>query len=99
EPRLRASGAAVAPEAWHAQLQAILRWTAGDGASWSRLHELDMPVLVGNGVRDVMVDSANAFAMAQRLPHATTVLYSDSGHGFLFQHPDEFGRVVLDFLR
>jgi hypothetical protein len=23
----------------------------------------------------------------------------DAGHGILFQHPDEFGKDVLDFLR
>jgi pimeloyl-ACP methyl ester carboxylesterase len=99
EPRLRTPGAEVGPEAWRNQLRAIVRWTNGVGSAWPRLHELDLPVLVANGAHDVMVDSANTFAMAQRLRHATTVLYSDSGHGFLFQHPEEFGHVVLDFLR
>lgn len=41
----------------------------------------------------------DSFAMARRLRDSVTVLYGDSGHGFLFQHPDEFGRQVLDFLR
>lgn len=56
-------------------------------------------VLVANGAHDVTVDASNSFAMAQRLSNATTVLYSDSGHGLLFQHPDEFARIMLDFLR
>jgi pimeloyl-ACP methyl ester carboxylesterase len=99
EPRLRASGATVEPQAWRNQLLAILRWTDGAGSAWPRLQELELPVLVANGAHDVMVDSANTFAMAQRLRTATTVLYSDSGHGFLFQHPEAFGRVVLDFLQ
>jgi pimeloyl-ACP methyl ester carboxylesterase len=97
--RLSRSKATVTPEAWHNQLQAIARWTKGDGSAWARLDELEMPVLVANGAHDVMIDSSNSFAMAKRLKHATTVLYSDAGHGFHFQHPDEFGRVVLDFLR
>jgi pimeloyl-ACP methyl ester carboxylesterase len=97
-PRLGASKAEVSAEAWGNQLQAILRWGSGEGSAWSRLEELRMPVLVANGAHDVMVDPGNSFAMGQRLPNATTVFYSDSGHAFLFQHPDEFGRTVLDFL-
>jgi pimeloyl-ACP methyl ester carboxylesterase len=95
--RIRAR-AEVGPEAWRNQLRAIMSWTEGAGSAWPRLRELELPVLVANGAHDVMVDAANTFAMAQRLRHATMVLYSDSGHGFLFQHPEEFGRVVIDFL-
>ena len=99
EPRLGASKAFVAPEAWRNQMRAILRWGSGEGSAYSRLRELEMPVLVANGAHDVMVDALNSFAMAQRLKHGTTVLYSDAGHGFLFQFPEKFGRVVLEFLR
>jgi pimeloyl-ACP methyl ester carboxylesterase len=99
EPRLRASHAVVTPEAWRNQLRAIERWCAGERTAWPRLGELEMPVLVANGAHDVMIDARDSFAMSQRLEHGTTVLYSDAGHGFLFQHPLEFGRVVLDFLR
>ncbi|MGI5138101.1 alpha/beta fold hydrolase [Streptomyces sp. CA-106110] len=98
EPRLGISKADVPASAWGNQLKAILRWGSGDGSAWSRLEELTIPVLVANGAHDVMVDSGDSFAMATRLTDATTVIYSDSGHAFLFQHPDEFGRVVLDFL-
>jgi pimeloyl-ACP methyl ester carboxylesterase len=99
EPRLSKSHAHVSAEAWGNQLQAIQRWGSGEKSAWSRLEELTMPVLVANGAHDVMVDSGDSFAMAQRLSNATTVFYSDSGHGFLFQHPEEFGQIVLNFLR
>ncbi|MFI5606967.1 alpha/beta fold hydrolase [Amycolatopsis sp. NPDC051903] len=98
EPRLNESKADVSAEAWGNQLRAILRWGSGEGAAWPRLRELEIPVLVANGAHDVMVPSVNSFAMAQRLTDATTVFNSDAGHAFLFQHPDEFARVVLDFL-
>jgi pimeloyl-ACP methyl ester carboxylesterase len=45
-----------------------------------------------------MVDAYASYAMSQRLPHAKVVLYSDAGHGFLFQHAADFGREVLEFL-
>ncbi|MFJ9154968.1 alpha/beta fold hydrolase [Streptomyces sp. NPDC102270] len=98
ETRLQHSKADVPPERWTHQLQAIQRWSSGTGSAWSRLEELKLPVLVANGSHDVMVDSGNSFAMAQKLPTARTVFYSGAGHAFLFQYPDEFGGVVLDFL-
>lgn len=54
---------------------------------------------MANGAHDVMVHAMNSFAMVQRVRDSILVLYGDSGHGFLFQHYDEFGRQVLDFLR
>lgn len=32
-------------------------------------------------------------------PNAILLIYGDAGHAFLFQHPHEFGRQVLDFLQ
>ncbi|MFJ9543826.1 alpha/beta fold hydrolase [Streptomyces sp. NPDC101225] len=98
EPRLSTSKAEVTAEAWGNQLAAIMRWGSGERSAWSRLEELKMPVLLANGAHDVMVDSGDSFAMARRMENATAVFYGDSGHGFLFQRPDEFARVVLDFL-
>jgi pimeloyl-ACP methyl ester carboxylesterase len=98
ETRLEKSKADVSAEQWSKQLQAIQRWAGGTGSAWSRLEELKLPVLVANGSHDVMVDSGNSFAMAQKLSNARTVFYSDAGHAFLFQFPEEFGEVVHDFL-
>jgi pimeloyl-ACP methyl ester carboxylesterase len=58
-----------------------------------------MPVLVANGTNDVMIDAYASFAMVRALPDAKLVLYSDAGHGFLFQHIEDFAREVLAFLR
>lgn len=98
ETRLEKSKADVPAEQWSKQLQAIQRYAGGTGSAWSRLEELKLPVLVANGSHDVMVDSGNSFAMAQKLPNARTVFYSGAGHAFLFQHPEEFGEVVHRFL-
>jgi pimeloyl-ACP methyl ester carboxylesterase len=94
DTRLAESHAVVAPDAVKAQLVAI-RSFAG---FWDRLAELTLPVLVANGAHDVMVAAYASYAMSQRLPNAKVVLYSDAGHGFLFQHSEEFGREVLRFL-
>ncbi len=98
EPRLSKSHADVSAEAWGRQLQAIMKWAGGDGSAWSRLEEITIPVLVANGAHDVMVDASDSFAMVQRMKNAKALFYGDAGHAFLFQHPDEFGRVTLEFL-
>jgi pimeloyl-ACP methyl ester carboxylesterase len=96
DTRLTESHAEVAPEVAAAQLAAIR--SLGTEV-WDRLAELTLPVLVANGAHDVMVPAFASYAMSQRLPDAKVILYSDAGHGFLFQHPDEFGHEVLRFLR
>ena len=94
--RLGGSHVEVAPEAVAAQSAAIGAFGTG---VWDRLGGLTLPVLVANGAHDVMVDAFASYAMSQRLPDAKVILYSDAGHAFLFQHADDFGREVLNFLR
>ena len=56
------------------------------------------PVLVSNGSNDVMLPTAQSFALYQNLSHAQLILYPDSGHGFLFQFPELFAEHVRIFL-
>jgi pimeloyl-ACP methyl ester carboxylesterase len=86
----------VSPSTVAAQLSVV---TSIGSSIWERLPELAMPVLVANGARDVMIDAYASFAMVRVLPDAKLVLYSDAGHGFLFQHVEDFAREVLAFLR
>jgi pimeloyl-ACP methyl ester carboxylesterase len=88
----------VAPEAIRAQLTAIGAWGAGKDSALSRLGEISQPVFVANGHFDRMIAAYNSYVMGQRLPDALVTLYPDSGHGFLFQHPNRFARDVLEFL-
>jgi pimeloyl-ACP methyl ester carboxylesterase len=82
-----------------AQLTAIVRWGASSGAEGAeRLRSIAQPVLVVNGKSDIMVPTINSYALFQQLPAARLLLYSDSGHGPLFQYPEEFVREGLQFL-
>lgn len=92
--RLEQSKAAVQDETYHGQLAAI----AAFGGYYDRLGELKLPVLVANGAHDVMINSYATYVMSQKLPDAKVVLYSDAGHGFLFQHIDDFVHEVERFL-
>lgn len=86
---------AVSADTMRAQLAVI----ASTGSSvWDRLGQITIPVLVANGAHDRMIDAYASYAMAGRLPNAKVILYSDAGHGFLFQHIDDFAGEVLRFL-
>jgi pimeloyl-ACP methyl ester carboxylesterase len=94
DTRLTQSKAAVSAEAFRGQLAAI----GGFKGYWHRQQELTMPVLVANGAHDVMIHAYATYAMSQRLPDAKVILYSDAGHGVLFQHPEDFAHEVNRFL-
>lgn len=80
-------------------MQAQLAIIASTGSSiWDRLGEVTIPTLVANGAHDRMIDAYATFAMVGRLPDAKAILYSDAGHGFLFQHVTDFCREVVEFL-
>jgi pimeloyl-ACP methyl ester carboxylesterase len=92
--RLDTSNATISAEAVKGQLTAIASFPGW----WERLDELTIPVFLANGTDDVMIDAFATYAAARRLTNARTVLWSDAGHGFLFQHVGEFVREVDWFL-
>jgi pimeloyl-ACP methyl ester carboxylesterase len=95
DTRLATTKSVVTEQALRAEGQVVAAFTGW----WDRVSELAMPVLVANGLHDVMIDSLESWAMTQRLANGKLVIYSDAGHGFLFQHAEDFGQEVLRFLR
>jgi pimeloyl-ACP methyl ester carboxylesterase len=75
-----------------------VNWTKGANAAKLRLRELTLPVLVANGIDDVMVPAENSFIIARGAPDAKLVLYPRSGHAFLFQYAEVFADEVERFL-
>jgi pimeloyl-ACP methyl ester carboxylesterase len=96
--RLSESGAALNAAGVQCQQTATDRWSANKDAAWDHLADLSLPVLVANGAQDVMIPAYQTYAMTQRLPRAKAIIYSDSGHAFLFQHHADFAIDVLEFL-
>jgi pimeloyl-ACP methyl ester carboxylesterase len=85
-------------ESANRQRQAVVSWWKGENTARPRLSELKMPILVANGVSDVMVPAYSAYVISQEAPYAKLVLYPDSGHGFLFQVAEEFVAEIECFL-
>ncbi|MBC2903747.1 alpha/beta fold hydrolase [Streptomyces cupreus] len=67
--------------------------------SWPRLAKIDVPVLALNGTLEPadMLDAAER--LAQAVPHGRTRTIEGVGHYLNMEKPDDFNRVVLDFLR
>lgn len=85
--------------AWQAQLRSAMAVGSESTSLLPKVVSITQPVLVANGRRDIMVPTYASFAMAQVLPNARLLIYPDSGHGFLFQYPQDFADEVLRFLR
>jgi pimeloyl-ACP methyl ester carboxylesterase len=64
----------------------------------SNLQSIKHPVLYANGVQDALTPALASYVAVQHLDSATLVLYSDAGHGLLFQHAKEFAAQVTNFL-
>ncbi|MGD0066032.1 MAG: alpha/beta hydrolase [Streptosporangiaceae bacterium] len=81
-----------------AQYDAICTWGVPDHALLQRLSCLQMPVFVANGDSDPMILPHYSYLLAGLIPQARVKIYSDSAHGFLFQHHADFAADVEAFL-
>ena len=86
---------AMSLSGYRAQLKAIHRWGRREPAD---LSVIEQPVLVANGDHDRMVPTTNTVDLDRRLPNSELVIYSDAGHGGIFQHHREFVETTLAFL-
>ncbi|MEU7474181.1 alpha/beta hydrolase [Streptomyces sp. NPDC044984] len=89
----------VPAEVRAAQYEAVVEWGVPDPAALERLSAVTHPTFVAGGDNDRVIPSSAAHLLGGLLPRARVKVYPDSGHGFLFQHHEEFARDVQDFLR
>ncbi|MBW2122524.1 MAG: hypothetical protein JRH07_11845 [Deltaproteobacteria bacterium] len=64
-----------------------------------RLHQIQAPTLVTVGSFDVAVPPMYGREVAEVIPHAEFVIFEGGGHLHNVEHPEEFNRVTLDFLK
>lgn len=82
-----------------AQFKAISEWAQPNPEqNYDWLQKMTQPVLVTNGVEGIMVVTKNSYILAVNLPNAQLIIYPDSGHGHLFQYPEQFAGDVNRFL-
>lgn len=73
-------------------------WTSASGGVYNHLPKLNQHVLIMWGNLDVIDPPANDRTIAKRLKHATTKVFSGSGHAFLFQDAVQVGQTADAFL-
>ena len=66
--------------------------------AWQVLPTIAAPTLVLHGSDDLMVPTANAPLLAQRIPGALLHLHHGGRHGFFDEFADEIRPLALDFL-
>jgi pimeloyl-ACP methyl ester carboxylesterase len=82
-----------------AQLAAIREWgTIPASGRYATLQKIINPTLIVHGNKDVVVGPINALILAERLPNAQLIVYSDSSHGTQYQHAGTFLQHVNLFL-
>jgi pimeloyl-ACP methyl ester carboxylesterase len=64
-----------------------------------RLHEITAPTLVIVGDKDVPPVLEAADLLAESIPNARKAVIKDAAHLPNLEHPEEFNRLVLDFLQ
>ncbi|HEY8645132.1 MAG TPA: alpha/beta fold hydrolase [Gaiellaceae bacterium] len=80
------------PAGWQAQAAAGLMFEGIDAA-------IGAPTLVLTGTEDNVVDHRNADVIAARIPGARVERFSGAGHLFFWEQPDEFVRIISEFLQ
>ena len=69
-----------------------------DPPAAERLHEITAPVLVVVGDEDAPPVFDAVELLMEKVPHARKAVIHDAAHLPNLEHPDQFNRVVLDFL-
>lgn len=77
------------------QLKAIKKW--GNEAP-SDLSQIQQHTLIINGDNDRMVPTQNSFDLSKKIPHKNLEIYSNAGHGSIFQFPNEASELINNFL-
>ena len=82
-----------------AQLAAIREWgIIPSTGRYAALKNITQETLIVHGNKDVVVAPINALILAERLPNAQLIVYSDSSHGAQYQHAETFLQHVNLFL-
>jgi pimeloyl-ACP methyl ester carboxylesterase len=82
-----------------AQLAAIREWgSIPPSERYATLKKIKHRTLIVHGNQDIVVAPINALILAEHLPNAQLIVYSDSSHGAHYQHAQIFLEHVKLFL-
>lgn len=77
----------------------MLDWAQPNVEALNNLKQITQPVFIVNGSHDIMVPAVNSYTLFQNLPNSKLSLYTDSGHGSMYQYSGLFLSEVVPFLK
>ena len=87
------------PERWDEFLANISNmWATQPNYTEEQLRSITTPFLILDGAKEEAIDLNQTKLMALLIPGAELVIMPDTGHFALFEQPEEFSKIVLDFL-
>ena len=87
------------PERWEEFLENITHmWATEPNYTEEQLGSITTPILILDGATEEAIDLNQTKLMALLIPGAELVIIPDTGHFAMMEKPDEFNRIVLDFL-
>ncbi|MDQ2684691.1 MAG: alpha/beta hydrolase [Thermoproteota archaeon] len=84
----------VSMETTQKQAQAIIGWNGMYNSS----SVITQPTLVLMGKDDTITTPKAALSMIEKIPLVSLVQVKDAGHGWMYQYPEKFSKVVKTFL-
>ena len=84
----------VSMETTQRQAQAIIGWNGMYNSS----SVITQPTLVLMGTDDTITTPKAALSMIEKIPLVSLVQVKDAGHGWMYQYPEKFSKVVKTFL-
>lgn len=90
--------AATSNETIGSQAKAIITYGYQKDNDHKQLVSIKQPVLIVNGTYDLIVPSVNSFTLSQNITDSKLIIWSDAGHGGLFQYNEDFVRETELFL-
>jgi pimeloyl-ACP methyl ester carboxylesterase len=88
-----------APERWDEFLMNISNmWATQPNYTEEQLQSITTPFLILDGEEEEAIDLNQTKLMALLIPGAELVLMPGTGHFAMFEQPDEFNQIVMDYL-
>lgn len=81
-----------------AQAKAIITHGYHKDVDYKKLQGIHHPVLIVNGTHDLIVPTINSHTLSQNIPDSKLIIWSNAGHGGLFQYHNDFVNETETFL-
>ena len=88
-----------APERWEEFLTNISNmWATQPNYTMDQLRSITTHFLILDGEEEEAIDLNQTKLMAELIPEAELILMPDTGHFAMFEQPEEFNQIVMDYL-